>query len=424
MRVLVIGSGGREHALVWKIKRSALVKKIYCAPGNYGISRDAVCVDIPAHDIKRLLNFAVKEKIDLTLVGPEQPLVAGIVDEFEANGLAIFGPTQRAAELEGSKIFTKGLLERHKIPSASYRIFTEYEQAKRYVNSARFPLVIKADGLAAGKGVIICTEILQAHASLQQLMEDLIFGQAGSRVVIEEFLEGEEVSVLALSDGENLVYLAPAQDHKRIFDGDTGTNTGGMGAYAPIPFLDEATFSRIRTEIMEPTIRAMAWEDRPYRGVLYAGLILTSAGPKVLEYNCRFGDPESQVVLPLAASDLIEAILASFKGGLGQFQWRNHAGAAAGVVIASGGYPEKYTTGHRIYGLEGPLEKDVVIFHSGTRQADGYPVTAGGRVLTVTAWAPDLESAITRAYRTVGKLTFDGAYYRRDIGARGIRKRQ
>ena len=423
MRVLIIGSGGREHALVWKVKRSALVKKVYCAPGNYGISRDALCIDIPAHDIKRLLAFAVKEKIDLTIVGPEQPLVAGLVDEFEANGLAIFGPNQRAAELEGSKAFAKELMARHKIPSAEFRIFTALEEAQNYVNSARMPLVIKVDGLAAGKGVYVCTEKVQALIALHQIMESRVFGQAGSRVVIEEFLTGEELSVLALSDGENLVYLAPAQDHKRIFDGDLGANTGGMGAYAPTPFLDEETFRRIRTEIMEPTIRAMAREDRPYRGVLYAGLILTSEGPRVLEYNCRFGDPETQVILPLAASDLVEAIMACRAGGLANFQWRNHAGAAAGVVIASGGYPERYTTGHPIVGLEGPLEKDVVIFHSGTKAAEGHPVTAGGRVLTVTAWAPDLEAAIARAYRTVGKLTFDGAYYRRDIGARGLRKR-
>ncbi len=423
MRVLIIGSGGREHALVWKVKRSALVKKIYCAPGNYGISRDALCVDIPAHDIKRLLAFAVKEKIDLTIVGPEQPLVAGLVDEFEANGLAIFGPNQRAAELEGSKAFAKELMARHKIPSAEFRVFNRLEEAQNYVNSARTPLVIKADGLAAGKGVYVCTEKVQALIALHQIMESRVFGQAGSRVVIEEFLTGEEVSVLALSDGENLVYLAPAQDHKRVFDGDLGANTGGMGAYAPAPFLDEGTFRRIRMEIMEPTIRAMAHEDRPYRGVLYAGLILTSDGPKVLEYNCRFGDPETQVILPLAASDLVEAIMACREGGLANLQWRNHAGAAAGVVIASGGYPERYTTGQRIYGLEGPMEKDVVIFHSGTKLADSHPVTAGGRVLTVTAWAPDLEAAIARAYRTVGKLAFDGAYYRRDIGARGLRKR-
>jgi phosphoribosylamine---glycine ligase len=423
MRVLIIGSGGREHALVWKAKRSPLVKKIYCAPGNYGISRDTLCVDIPAHDIRRLLHFAVKEKIDLTIVGPEQPLVAGIVDEFEANGLAIFGPNQRAAELEGSKAFTKELLARHRIPSADYRIFSEYEAAKKYLAAARMPLVIKADGLAAGKGVFICAEPAQAMEALLQIMQNRVFGQAGSRVVIEEFLEGEEVSVLALSDGENLVYMAPAQDHKRILDGDQGANTGGMGAYAPTPFLDETTLGRIRNEIMEPTIRAMAREDRPYRGVLYAGLILTKAGPKVLEYNCRFGDPETQVILPLAASDLIEAIMASHSGGLGEFKWRNHAGAAAGVVIASGGYPDKYTTGHRILGLDGPMDKDIVVFHSGTKTVDGRAATAGGRVLTVTAWGPDLEAAIARAYRTVGKITFDGAYYRKDIGAKGLRRK-
>ncbi len=423
MRVLVIGSGGREHALIWKAKRSPLVKKIYCAPGNFGISRDAVCVDIPANDRHGLLHFAVREKIDLTIVGPEQPLVAGIVDEFEANGLAIFGPNQRAAELEGSKVFTKELLARHRIPSADYKVFSDYETARKFLAAAKMPLVIKADGLAAGKGVVICTEPAQAMEALLQIMQNRVFGQAGSRVVVEEFLEGEEVSLLAISDGEYLVYMAPAQDHKRIFDGDQGANTGGMGAYAPAPFLDEAILGRIRSEIMEPTIRAMAREDRPYRGVLYAGLILTKTGPKVLEYNCRFGDPETQVILPLAASDLIEAIMASRSGELGRFQWRNHAGATAGVVIASGGYPEKYSTGHRILGLDGPLEKDTVVFHSGTRAVDGRAVTAGGRVLTVTAWAVDLETAIGRAYRSVGKIAFNGAYYRKDIGAKGLRRK-
>ncbi len=421
MKILVIGSGGREHALVWKIKRSALVKKIYCAPGNYGISKDAVCENIPVNDLQRLLHFATKEKMDLTIVGPEQPLVDGIVDLFESNGLAIFGPSQRAAQLEGSKVFTKELLARHRIPSAAYAKFTNYEDAKAYAAVAKMPVVIKADGLAAGKGVVICHEPAQAMEALLQMMQNRVFGAAGATVIIEEFLTGEEVSILAISDGENLVYLAPAQDHKRIFDGDQGANTGGMGAYAPTPFLDAETLQRIKTEIMAPTIKAMAQEDRPYRGVLYAGLILTQDGPKVLEYNCRFGDPETQVILPLAQSDLVEAILAARSGLLHRFDWRNRSGATAGVVIASGGYPEKYTTGKRIYGLEKPLQKETLLFHSGTKGVEGQAVTAGGRVLTVTAWAENLQQAIASAYQTVGKITFDGAYYRKDIGAKGLR---
>ncbi len=421
MRVLVIGSGGREHALVWKIKRSALVKKIYCAPGNFGISRDAICENIPVNDLQRLLHFAVKEKIDLTIVGPEQPLVDGIVDLFENNGLAIFGPTQRAAQLEGSKVFTKEFLARHRIPSAAYAVFSDYDQARNYAAVARMPLVIKADGLAAGKGVVICHEPAQAMEALSQIMHKRVFGAAGDKVILEEFLQGEEVSILALSDGEHLVYLAPAQDHKRIFDGDQGANTGGMGAYAPTPFLTAEGFERIQSEIMAPTIKAMAGEDRPYRGVLYAGLILTAQGPKVLEYNCRFGDPETQVLLPLAQNDLIETIFAARSGLLHRVQWRNREGATAGVVIASGGYPERYEKEKRIYGLDKALDQETMIFHSGTREVQGNPVTAGGRVLTVTAWAPTLRDAIDSAYRTVGKITFDGAYYRKDIGAKGLR---
>lgn len=421
MRVLVIGSGGREHALVWKIRRSPLVKKVYCAPGNAGIAREAVCVDIPASDIRRLLHFAAKEKIDLTVVGPEGPLVAGIVDEFEANGLPIFGPNQRAAELEGSKAFTKEFLARQRIPTAAAQIFTDLAAAKKYVTTARYPLVIKADGLAAGKGVVICDEPAQAAEVLRQMLQQHLFGEAGHKVVVEEYLTGEEVSLLALSDGEHLLYLAPAQDHKRILDGDEGANTGGMGAYAPTPFLDAATLTRIRQEIMEPTIRGLAHEDRPYRGLLYAGLILTSSGPKVLEYNCRFGDPETQVILPLAASDLVEAFMAAINGRLDQCTWRQHSGATAGVVIASGGYPGKYNTGEVILGLDDRHDKDVIVFHSGTTAADGRLVTAGGRVLTVTAWGPDLPAAIAKAYQSVGKITFNGAYFRRDIGAKGLR---
>lgn len=420
MKVLVIGSGGREHTLVWKLKQSDLVKKIYCAPGNAGIAQDAECVDIDASDVRGLFRFASKKKIDLTVVGPEAPLVAGIVDEFELNGMNIFGPSRRAAELEGSKAFTKYILDKYKIPTAEFSVFSDYEDAKNFIKKSPMPIVVKADGLAAGKGVIICQTREEALEALRLIMHTKAFGDAGQKVVIEECLVGSEVSVLALSDGENLVYMVPSQDHKRIFDGDQGPNTGGMGAYAPTPHISAELFERIKKEIMEPTISGMALEDRPYKGVLYAGLMITKDGPKVLEYNCRFGDPETQVVLPLAKSDLAEAMLAVQDGRLANLQWKNQDAAAVCVVIASGGYPGKYEKGKRIIGLEGPFEEGITIFHAGTKQADGQVVTNGGRVLGVTAIDENIEKAIRKVYRGVGKITFDGAYYRKDIAAKAL----
>ena len=420
MKVLVIGSGGREHTLVWKLKQSDLVKKIYCAPGNAGIAQDAECVDIDASDVRGLFRFASQKKIDLTVVGPEAPLVAGIVDEFELNGMNIFGPSQRAAELEGSKAFTKYILDKYKIPTAEFSVFTDYEDAKNFIKKSPMPIVVKADGLAAGKGVIICQTREEALEALRLIMHTKAFGDAGQKVVIEECLVGSEVSMLALSDGENLVYMVPSQDHKRIFDGDQGPNTGGMGAYAPTPYINAELFERIKKEIMEPTISGMALEDRPYKGVLYAGLMITKDGPKVLEYNCRFGDPETQVVLPLAKSDLVEAMLAVKDGQLANFKWENKDAAAVCVVIASGGYPGKYEKGKKIIGLKGPLEEGITIFHAGTKQADGQVVTNGGRVLGVTAIDENIEKAIHKVYRGVGKITFDGAYYRKDIAAKAL----
>lgn len=420
MDLLVIGGGGREHAIVWKLKQSPLVKKIYCAPGNAGIARDAECVDIAVDDIKGLLKFASRKKIDLTIVGPEAPLIAGVVDEFERNNLPIFGPTRRAAELEGSKSFTKYILDKYRIPTAKFKVFTDSEKAKKFVKNSSGPLVVKADGLAAGKGVIICQDQDEALEAVKLIMETRAFGEAGDKVVIEELLIGPELSVLALSDGEHLVYMVPSQDHKRIFDGDQGPNTGGMGAYAPTPQVDISLMERIKKEIMEPTIKAMALEDRPYKGVLYAGLMITAEGPKVLEYNCRFGDPETQVVLPMAKSDLVEAIMAAREGKLAGYKWQNHNAAAVCVVIASGGYPGKYEKGKPIYGLNGPFEDGVTLFHAGTANQDGAVVTAGGRVLGVTALDADIEKAIHKVYRTVGKITFDGAYYRKDIAAKAL----
>jgi phosphoribosylamine--glycine ligase len=420
MKVLVIGSGGREHTLVWKIRQSPLIKKIFCAPGNAGMNGLATCVPIPVGRIQDLLQFAVQEKIDLTVVGPEAPLVNGIVDLFENNGLTIFGPSQRASELEGSKAFAKYLMDAYNIPTAGYRVFEEYEAAQSFVVESNSPLVIKADGLAAGKGVVVCHERKQALDALEQIMQSRIFGAAGGKVVIEELLSGEEVSVLAISDGENLIYFAPAQDHKRIFDGDQGLNTGGMGAYAPVPFVSEAMMTMIKRDIMEPTIRGMAMEGRPYKGVLYAGLMLTADGPKVLEYNCRFGDPETQVILPLAESDLVEAMMAAATGNLDAVKWYNRRSAAVTVVIASGGYPDAYQTGKTILGLEGPFDKDVMIFHAGTAREENRIVSSGGRVLAVTALADRLPDAIAKAYKALGRITFDGAYYRKDIGAKAL----
>jgi phosphoribosylamine--glycine ligase len=420
MKILVIGSGGREHALVWKLKQSRLAKKIYCAPGNPGIAQEAICENIPAMDLKRLLNFATKKKIDLTIVGPEMPLAEGIVDLFEANGLPIFGPTQRAAELEGSKAFAKRIMERYKIPTADFRIFDFYEDAKKFVAEAEMPLVIKADGLAAGKGAIVCHDPEAALQALHLIMVERAFGEAGRKVVVEECLVGEEVSLLGISDGEHLAYLAPAQDHKAILDGDQGPNTGGMGAYAPTPMIDAEMLAYIKKNVMEPTIAGMALEDRPFRGVLYAGLMLTRQGPKVLEYNCRFGDPETQAILPLMEDDLLEVIMAAQDGQLKDFTLNNHSGAAVSVVIASGGYPDKYQIDKPILGLDITLEQNVVVFHAGTQMKEDRLVTAGGRVLGVTAMDKNIKLAIDKAYRAVRKITFDGAYYRKDIGAKAL----
>jgi len=420
MNVLVVGGGGREHALVWKLQQSKLVTKIFCAPGNAGISRDAECEDIPVTDIEGLLKYAVKAKIDFTVVGPEVPLVKGIVDEFEKNGMPIFGPSKKASELEGSKAFAKYIMDKYNIPTAEYRVFTEYDDAKKFLITADIPIVVKADGLAAGKGAIVCNEREKAYNALDLIMKKNAFGAAGRKVIIEECLTGNEVSVLAIADGEKLVYLVPSQDHKRILDNDEGPNTGGMGAYAPTPHISQAMMERIKKEIMEPTIKGLALEGRPYKGILYAGLMMTTKGPKVLEYNCRFGDPETQAVLPLAKSDIIEAMMASRDGTLKDFVWENDSGAAVCVVIASGGYPEKYEKGKQIFGLDGRIENNVVIFHAGTKWEDEIIVTSGGRVLGVTAVGDNIKSAVETVYKAVGKIAFDGAYYRKDIAARAL----
>lgn len=421
MRILVIGGGGREHALVWKIKQSSLVEKVYCAPGNPGIGQTAECVAVSASDIDGLLAFASKNKIDLTVVGPEDPLVHGVVDEFEAQGLAIFGPSQKAAEIEGSKAFAKYIMDKYQIPTADCIVFDNATDAQDYLQEVDYPTVVKADGLAAGKGAIVCQNEETARSAIDKIMVERAFGEAGNKVLIEEFLVGEEASVLALSDGTNIVTLPPAQDHKPIFDNDEGPNTGGMGAYAPAPIVDAAMLNRVRTEILEPAIKGMAIEDRPYRGVLYAGLMITSKGPRVVEFNCRFGDPEAQAVLPLIRGDLVDAMLriAKGKGLKSQIALANQW--ALCVVIASGGYPESYEKGKRIFGLEKKLGDDIVVFHAGTVQSgDGQIITNGGRVLGVTAIGDSLEAVRERAYWAVGKIAFDKAYYRKDIGAKAL----
>ncbi|MBI1746993.1 MAG: phosphoribosylamine--glycine ligase [Acidobacteria bacterium] len=425
MKLLVVGSGGREHALVWKLKQSPRVEKIYCAPGNGGISAIADCAPIAADDVEALADFAQTEKIDLTIVGPERPLTLGLVDRFAERGLAAFGPSKAAAELEGSKIFAKQFMQRHAIPTAGFEVYDAYAEAVNHVNESHidFPLVIKADGLAAGKGVIMASTPAEAQTALRQMMGEKIFGEAGRRVVIEECLTGEETSFMVFSDGEFVQPLAAARDYKRIYDDDQGPNTGGMGAFSDDDLLSRATRKLILDRIVYPTIHGMAAEGRPYKGVLYVGLMLTSAGPKVLEFNARLGDPETQVVLPRLESDLLPVLEAVTNETLfkTELQWSRKA--ALSVVLASAGYPGPYEKDRLVTGVDMAEEEDnVVVFHSGTRRESDRYYTNGGRVLAVTALGNDLSAAIIKSYEAVNKIHFDGMHCRRDIGARGLRR--
>lgn len=415
MRVLVVGGGGREHALVWKISQSPRVEKIFCAPGNAGIAQLAHCVDIAADNLDGLLEFALKEQIDLTMVGPEVPLALGIVDKFTEKGLKIFGPSQKAAEIEGSKAFAKELMARYNIPTARYQVFTDGKKAKEYVRSLGVPCVVKADGLAAGKGVIVCAQLEEALQAVDEILLDNKFGSAGNKVVIEEFLEGQEVSMLAFTDGETIVPMVSAQDHKRAFDNDQGPNTGGMGAYSPAPIYTPDIHQFVQKNVLEATVKAMATENRPFKGVLYAGLMLTANGPKVLEFNARFGDPETQVVLPRLKTDLVAILEAVVNNQLDSIDIKWQKEAAVCVVLASGGYPGNYEKGKLITGFT-DVPEDIQVFHAGTKMQNGQVVTNGGRVLGVTALGKDLREAISKVYTGVSSINFEGMHYRQDIG--------
>ena len=417
MRVLVVGNGGREHALVWKIAQSPLLERLWCAPGNGGTCEHAVSVDLSPDDLDGLADFARRHRIDLTVVGPEAPLVAGIRDVFVERGLTLLGPYQAGAALEGSKVFAKQFMARHGIPTAPFRVFDDPASAKEWIHTQDVGLVVKADGLAAGKGVIVCSSKEEAAAAVNRMMVERAFGAAGRRVVVEERLEGPEVSILALVSGDSVAELLPARDFKRVYDGDRGPNTGGMGSLAPHGLVDEARMAEIRRTVFGPACRGLALEGVPYQGVLYAGMMLTDDGPRVLEFNCRFGDPETQALLPLLETDLLELLQAVVDGDLAAHPIQFHAGACVSVVLASEGYPGPVETGREIHGLDEPSLDGVVAFHAATSRAeDGRFLTRGGRVLGITAVGPDVEAARRNAYRAVERIRFEGMHYRRDIG--------
>lgn len=424
MKILIIGAGGREHALAWKIAGDSSRPEVFCAPGNAGTANIAENIDISAEDVDSLLAWAVRNRPDLTVVGPEAPLCAGITDKFEAEGLSVFGPSASAARLEGSKLFAKEVMRSAGVPTARAVSFTSEKDALAYVQEAGVPLVVKADGLAAGKGVYVCDRSSQAVLAIKEIMADKLFGEAGRTVVIEEFLRGEEASILALVDGKKAVMLASSQDHKRVFNNDEGPNTGGMGAYSPAPVVTQELLPVIQKEVLDRTLVELGKRGISYKGVLYAGLMMTDSGPKVLEFNCRFGDPETQAILPRIDGDIVPALKACVDGTLDESLIKWHKDHCVSVVIASGGYPGSYEKGKIIMGLErvGDMGK-VVIFHAGTKKgADGSVLTAGGRVLNVTALGGGLDDAIDRAYEAISRIEFDQMQYRTDIGAKALRR--
>jgi len=422
MKILVVGGGGREHTLAWKIRQSALVKQLFCAPGNAGTAALGTNVQIGADDVDQLFTFARETGIDLTVVGPEAPLCAGIVDRFQAGDLRIFGPRKDVAQLEGSKVFSKDLMRRHNIPTAKFHVYDRKELARKHLDErAEFPVVIKADGLASGKGVTVCKDRETAKTAVTEAMEARRFGSAGDRVVIEDCLAGEEASILAITDGKTILTLPSSQDHKPAYDGDKGPNTGGMGAYAPAPVVTDALAETIERQVLVPTVHALGKETSTPLGVLYAGIMITKSGPKVLEYNVRFGDPEIQPLITLLETDLVEILLGAVEGTLDQVDVEIHPGYSVCVVMASGGYPGSYVKGKEITGI-GDAEKveGVNVFHAGTTSHGGKVFTRGGRVLGVTATGDSLSEARDRAYEAVGRIRFDGAHYRKDIAAKGI----
>ncbi len=419
MKILIVGGGGREHALAWKIAQSPLVETLLAAPGNPGIARHARCVDVGVDAHRELVELARRERVDLVVVGPEAPLVAGLADRFVEAGLTVFGPNARAAAIEGSKAFSKDLMRRYAIPTARFSTFDAAAAARRFCRELGTPLVVKADGLAAGKGAIVCPTLDEADAAIAECMERKAFGPAGARVVVEEFMVGQEVSFFTLSNGGDAMALAAAEDHKAVFDADRGPNTGGMGCYSPVPAFDEALEKRVMETIVRPTLAALAREGAPYRGVLYTGLMLTVEGPKVVEFNCRFGDPECQALMVRTPGDLVPLLLAAARSEPWPPARSWSSGASVCVNVASGGYPGKYQTGIPIRGVEAAEARDgVQVFHAGTTMRDGRLVTAGGRVLGVTAVAQSIDAAITAAYAAVRDISFEGMHYRTDIGRR------
>ena len=425
MNLLVIGGGGREHAIIKKLRENKQVKKIYALPGNGGIGEDAQCVPIKATDVEGVLEFAKSHKVDFAAVIPDDPLALGLADKLREMGIPTFGPTAQAAEIESSKVFAKNLMQKYHIPTADYQVFDQAEKAMEYITQKnKYPVVIKADGLALGKGVIIAQNPQAAKEAVEAIMNEKIFGKSGDHVIVEEFLQGPEVSVLSFTDGETLRPMVTSMDHKRAYDGDEGPNTGGMGAVAPNPYYTKEVAQRCMEEIFLPTIRAMKQEGRPFRGCLYFGLMLTEDGPKVIEYNCRFGDPETQVVLPLLKTDLLTIFQAVMEGKLSEQKVEFLDKAACCVILASGGYPKNYYTGLPISGIgEAEQMEDVSVYHAGTKMEDGKLLTAGGRVLGVTALANDLPGAMKKAYEAAGKIHFDNMHYRRDIGRRALSMR-
>ncbi|WP_025209700.1 phosphoribosylamine--glycine ligase [Hippea sp. KM1] len=422
MRIAVIGGGGREHAIAWKIKQSPLCDELFCLPGNAGTAEIATNIDISAEDLDGVVKFCRENSIDLVAVGPENPLADGIVDRLSEAGIKAFGPSKKAAQLEASKSFTKNFLKKYNIPTAEYETFTDFNEAKAYIERKGAPIVVKADGLAAGKGVTVAKTKEEAIGALEAIFIEKRFGEAGNRVVIEEFLEGEEASFLVFSDGENILPMIAAQDHKPVYNNDEGPNTGGMGSYAPAPIVDEALKQYIIDNIMKRTIDGMKKEWAPYKGVLYAGLMIKDKKPYVLEFNCRFGDPETQAILPLLQTDIVQIMLATIEGNLNQYSLKWKEGYAVGVVLASGGYPAKYEKGKPIKGLDKVKDlEDVIVFHAGTKLKDGEVITNGGRVLNIVGMDKEFKTAQEKAYNAIKYIHFDKMHYRTDIGNKAYR---